>query len=70
MFIIYDENNEGYAYNSPLEGWIFSTLPNMATTFKTKQAAQEAVRLHYIQDKKQYYVNRTKLVIKEIKTAS
>lgn len=47
MFVIYDEWDDGYAMNSPLEGWIFTVLLSAATKFDTKEEAEKAIATHY-----------------------
>jgi hypothetical protein len=37
----------GYAYNSPMEGWIFTKLKNRAERFNTRNEARDAIEKHY-----------------------
>jgi hypothetical protein len=48
-FVIVDRysKQKGYAYESPLEGWIFTTLISTAKRFNTRNEAQEVIKIHY-----------------------
>ncbi len=51
-FVIVDpprstEEYVGFAMNSPIEGWIFTTMLSIATRFNSEEAALKAIKAHY-----------------------
>lgn len=46
-YLIRDAGGGGWAYNDPIEGWIFTTMQYAATKFDSRKAAKAAIREHY-----------------------
>lgn len=45
--VLMNQPAEGYAFNSPIEGWIWTLVQGHATRFETEQQAAEAAQQHY-----------------------
>ncbi len=51
-FVIVDparstEEYVGFAMNSPIEGWVFTTMLSLATRFDSEETAKKAIKAHY-----------------------
>jgi hypothetical protein len=47
QYVIYDSKNTGFAVNSLMEGWIFTTLLSAATRFDSESEAKEVRKKYY-----------------------